>query len=152
MKKENLRIFCKRKGVSRCAVLLFRLRNFRITGFAETACGRQSVSYHRFTETLRKVTGGRKSTLLCNLCKTHIGGSQQFLTGKDPLLGQIIHRRDPIGFCESMRKIILVDLCNLCKFIQCNIFLERRINITLCPAAFADSILWNGKISTEEEA
>ena len=29
------------------AVLLFRLRNFRITGFAETACGRQSVSYHR---------------------------------------------------------------------------------------------------------
>ena len=36
-----------------------------------------------------------------------------------------------------MRKIILVDLCNLCKFIQCNIFPERRINITLCPAAFA---------------
>lgn len=90
-----------------------------------------------FAETLCKVTGGRKSTLLCNLCKTHIGGSQQFLTGKDPLLGQIIHRGDPIGFCESMRKIILVDLCNLCKFIQCNIFPERRINITLCPAAFA---------------
>lgn len=105
-----------------------------------------------FAETLCKVTGGRKSTLLCNLCKTHIGGSQQFLTGKDPLLGQIIHRGDPIGFCESMRKIILVDLCNLCKFIQCNIFPERRINITLFRLHSRDSILWNGKISTEEEA
>ena len=91
----------------------FLSKIFQITGSAETACGSSRCHATGFTETLRKVTGGRKSTLLCDLCKTHICGSQQFLTGKDPLLSQIIHRRDSISFCEGMRKIVLVDLCDL---------------------------------------